>query len=452
MLDITPLLKEAVDEVLSNDQTNLFTINITFINELDPSFILSDVKIDRMSIRQMYSTNTSDEIQVNISILPEDLLKMIANQQALRAIVRIDYLDWDSGDLLLDEDPELYEYRVFIHDMENLAKRFNMSALINTDPESDIVLEQHASAIIDITIQLIEDESYQLNKAAFVGMLSNITIENAFKFIAVNMGVKRINMIPAHNTTIIHRVNIPPGVSSYKQVFTYLQQRFGIYTEGLSYYMFKGVLYVYPQYNVNIDRPKKLRIIKINPNSMLGLKNYFFDTEELISVISNTDIVHKAMSNSVMENDGNSQVYIAADKVIDGQVSVSGNNIYYNDISRACTNNVNNGIAPESAIPKFKGSTINMFHQTSILNGTNTEILITGWLNSRLFKLTPGMPVEYVYDEKDVTVQVKGILEGTDTVISRMEGTHGGNRPFSSATSLVLRLDLDSNKTELTTL
>ena len=452
MLEITPLLQEAVDEILSHDQDNLFTASITFTNELDPSFLLTEVKIDRMSISQMYASNTSDEIQVNIAILPEDLLYMIANQQALIATIRIDYLDYESGDFVLDEDPEIYEYRVFIHDMENLAKRYNMSAFVNTDHDSETVLEQHASAIIDITIQLMSDESYQLNKAAFVGMLSNVTIENAFKFIAVNMGAKRINMIPAHNTAVIHRVNIPPDVSSYKQVFTYLQKRFGIYTEGLSYYMYKGVLYVYPQYDVNISRPKKLRVIKINPKTMLGLKNYFKDTDEIFSVISNSDVVHKSMANTVMENDGNSQVYVAADKVIDGQVSVLNDSITYNDISRACTNNVNNGVAPESAIPKFKGSTINMFHQTSLLNGTNTEILITGWINSRLFRLTPGMPVEYVYDEKEVTVQVKGILEGTDTVINKMEGSHGGNRPFSSVTSLVLRLDLDSNKTELTTL
>ncbi len=451
MLTLTKLLQDSVDKVFEDDKSNLFTATLSIRNYNDRSFEIPSVKIDMIKIHQLFSQNVTDDLQVNVNIQPEELLQLVKYQNALYAVLTIDYIEWESGNIILDETPESYTYRVFIHDLENLAKRFNISAFLNIDDPS-VVMPQTASSIIDITLQLISDESYQLNKAAFVGFLSNTTVEKAIKFIASNMGIKRINMIPAHNTANIHRLYIPPQHASFQQVFTYIQQRYGVYTEGLSYYLTAGVLYVYPQYAIDIDRPKKLRILKINPNAQMGLPNYFIDSDDIITIVSNTEIVHKAISNAAIENDGNSQVYISADKVIDGQVSVSEHSITLNDINRACTNNVNNGIASESAIPRFKGSTINMFHEVSNISATNTEIIITGWLYARLFILTPGMPVEYIYDEEDRTVMVTGILESISFDMLRMQGTHGGVVPYNLNASLMLRLDLDSNKTELTTL
>ncbi len=451
MLTLTQLLQDSVDKVFEDDKSNLFTLKLLLKNYDDPLFELSDITVDKIKIEQLFSGNVTDDIQVNLNILPEDLLQLVKFQKSLYAELIIDYIDWESGELVLEELPEIYTFRVFIHDLENIAKRYNISALVNLD-EDDIVLESTVSSIIDITIQLITDENYQINKASFVGMLSNITVEKAIKFVSVKMGIKRINMIPAHNNAIIHRLVVPPAVSSFKQFITYVQEKYGVYTEGISYYLTGGILYVYPQYFIDIVRPKKLRVLKVNPNTNMGLPNYHTDEEDIITIISNSDIVHQAMSNVIMENDGNSQVYSSADKVIDGQVKVLGDDVSIIDINRACTNNVNHGVASEAAIPKFKGDTINMFHQVSSLSGSNTEIILTGWSFSRLFLLTPGIPVEYIYDEEEITMMVTGILESTSTDIIKMEGTHGGHKAYNATTTLMLRLDVDTNKTELSTL
>lgn len=451
MITLTRLLQDSVDKVLADGKSNMLTLDLTIKNYEDPAFEVPSLQVELMKIHQHFSKNASDDIQLNVNVQPTELLELVKYQNSLYAELTINYLDWQSGDIIIDEEPEIYIYRVFIHDIENLAKRFNISAFLNLE-DPTIVLPQTAAVICDITLQLIADDSYQLNKAAFIGFLSNTTVENAIKFIATQMGVKRINMIPAHNTAKLHRLYIPPACSSFKQLFNYIQERYGVYTEGLSYYFWRGVLYVYPQYAIDIKRPRKLRILKINPNSQMGLPNYFIDEDNVITIVSNTEIIHKAVANIVMENSGNSKVYIASDKVIDGQVTVSGNSISFNDITRACTNNVNNGIANESAIPSFEKSTINMFHTVSNISGTNTELIITGWLYSRLFKLTPGMPVEYIYDENDATVMVTGILESTSTDITRMQGKHGDKTPYNANTSLMLRLDLDTNKTRISTL
>lgn len=449
MITITELLQESVDTIFEDTKSNMFTMSITIRNYDHPDFEIPSVQVELMQVNQLFDANTTDDIQLNVNIQPVELLSLVKYQSSLYAELKIEYIDWDLGEVIIEEEPEVYLYRVFIHDLENIAKRYNIMAFLNLEDPS-VVLKQTTALICDIKLQLIADDSYKLNKAAFIGIMANTTVANAIGFSATCLGVERINMIPPHNNEIIHRLNIPPNASSFKTMIGYIQDMYGVYSDGLSYYFRRGTLFVYPKFDIAIDRPRKLRVLKINPDSQAGLPNYFVDDGDLITVVSNTPIIHAPASNVSVENDGNSKVYIAADKMIDGQVTVNGASVEFNDITRACTNNVNHGIMANAAIPSFENPTINMFKMASEINGANTELLLTGWAYSRLFRLSPGMPVEYVYDEEDRTVMVTGILEGVATNVTRMKGKHSDLVPYNAETTIMMRLDLDTNKTEVT--
>ncbi len=449
MLQLTELLQESVDKIVSVGRSNSFTLTFSLRNYDNPGYINDDIIIDQLRVEQQFSSMTTDDIQVNLAIKPVDLLELVKYQSSMYATIVIEYVDTDTGEILLNESPEIYEYRVFVHDLENVAKRYNISAFKDVSGDN-IILEQHVSTNIDITIQLIHDSCYVQNKSTFIGSFSNTTIEKAIKYIATNMGFSRINMIPAHNTVKYHRVTIPPEFASFDVIFEYIQKKYGVYVDGLCYYYTGGVLYIYPQFDVRISRIKpkdKLQVLKVNPKQMMGLPNYW-DQGSLFTIVSNTDIIHKSLTNISSENDGNSKVFTAVNKVIDGKLNISESSITHTNISLACTNMVDHSIKKGSAIPKFKKDTMNLFEQTSDINGANTELLATGWPFGRLFKMSPGMEAKYIYDEDDVTMMVSGILEGTVATVQRHQ-KHGDKVNYSIAGSVILRLDLETNKTKI---
>jgi len=444
MILTTELLRKVLSRITSIERSNIFILKLSLRNYDDPNFIMEQITVDQIEFKQMFNDNVTDDIQLHINVIPADLLKLVKYQTSLYATLTIEYIDGDTHEVILDEDPEVYTYKVFLHDLEDLAKRYNITALVDVEDEGN-VSESQTATLIGIDIQLISETCDNLNKQVYVGELTNVTVENAIKYLAKVMGIKRINLIPPDNTTSFHHLYIPPEYSSFNVVFGYIQKKYGVYDAGLAYYFTDNILYVYPAYDVNTKTKHKLSVVKINPSTYAGLPNYHEidpDTED-ITVISNTNIIHKSMSNVSAENDGNSEMFILANKMIDGQVNVNGDNISLNDISVTCTNSKDNSIMKNSAIPRYRQPTNNIFDKVSHISEANTELILTGWPNSRLYKLYPGMSVRYIYDDKDVVMSKSGILEGVSYQIQRST-VHSAEIAYSATASLLLRLELNA--------
>lgn len=450
MILTTELLRKALERIVSIERSNAFVLKLSLRNAEDPTYIRENIIVDQLEFKQLFNDNVTDDIQVRLNIQPIDLLELVNYQSSMYATLLIEYVDQDSSEVILDEDPELYTFKVFVHDLTNIAKTYGITAIVDVDDTGN-VSEDQASTLIDIDMQLISDVCYNMNKQMFVGELSNVNVEDAIRYLSTVMGVKRINMVTPDNTTKFHHLYIPPEYSSFNVIFDYIQVKYGVYDAGLAYYFTNDILYIYPAYDVKIKRKRKMSVIKINPKTYAGLPNYH-DVDPVsndITLISNTSSIHRTLSNVSAENDGNSEMFILADRVIDGQVKVVGDDISLNNITVTCSNLKDNSIAKESAIPRYRKPTNNIFNKVSKIAESNTELILIGWPNARLYMLDPGMELKYIYDDREVVMDKSGILESASYTIQRST-RHGSEILYTCLASLILRLEIDENESDVT--
>lgn len=68
-------------------------------------------------------------------------------------------------------------------------------------------------------------------------------------------------------------------------------------------------------------------------------------------------------------------------------------------------------ISSGSAVPKYAGSTLNMYGHGSQFAESNTELMDTSWAFARIDLIEPGMPTAFIFDEKDVVMTKTGCVE-----------------------------------------
>jgi hypothetical protein len=443
MLLATSMLVEQLNRIIGIDRSNIYSMNLTLKNYDDPEFIIDKIVVDKLRHKQLFNVNVTDDIQVTANLFPDDLLKIVNLQSNLYAEIVIEYVDRDTFDIILEEEPKIYRYGVFIHELEDISKRIGIQGLtqVNKGAEKDLTKGSHVSRTYPINFQLISETNYAVNKQMFNGLITDITMSKAIMYIASVLGIKKINMIPPHNTTQYKHIHIPPNMSSYKVIFDYLQTKFGIYDKGLSYYYTDEVLYLYPAYDTEIERPDKLKIVKVSPSTYSGLNNYHDLQGKVLTIVSNTDIEHTTMSNVAMENEGSNKVYASSDRMLDGQVDPKTMTI--SDTCLTISNNKSHSIVKNSAIPSYEEPTNNIFTKLSSLAMGNAEMITLGWNMARLYMLKPGTPIEYIYDGEDQVMMKSGILEAI-TYTTMLQLRKNDQFVYTTLATLMVRLSTDS--------
>ena len=442
MILTTELLKQMIDDTLGVKNMNTVTMNFSLRSHEDPSFEIKDIIVDGIQIIQDFSKNLTDDITVSINLQQETIMELVKHQTLLYATIILEYIDRSDDSVVLDEPPVIYVYKVFIHDLTNLAKKVGINNIYNTDNE-EIVTEAVASGLMPVTLQLISEDHYLINKSAFVGMLKDATVADAIKFISSKSGIKSLNLIEPDNHVVYRHLMIPPQYWEFSIIFEFLQQHYGVYNKGINYYIDHEILYVYPPKETKPDKSPELEVIKTPPMSYIGSNNYHEITsaEGDITIVSTGNSIHQTLSNIATENEGNANLFLNSDQMVDGQMNYP--TMELNNIGATASNVLATSIHKKSAIPTYTEPTINTFDRASKLSGINTELIALGWSYARLFVFYPGMPVTYIYDEKDNVMSKKGILE--HVTYTMLRGGNISSKPkYTVNSTLILRLGLDA--------
>lgn len=445
MLQLTNQLQEIVQSIISADNSNSFQMDVSLRNYDDETFVITDLTLNTIVINSQFSTATADDIQSNITVNFQQLLQIGKKLTSSYLSIVLEYLD-DTGEVDLEVEPSVYEFRIFFHDFENIAKRYNISNLVNLDPMDDTIIEHGEKfTSIDLRIQLIADPVYRISKKSLQVVSSRTSMDTLVKYIATKLGVVRTKITQPDNTTIFGRINVPVDQTRYDTIFDYLQHRFGIYSDGLAYYYTnEGTFFMYPRFDVDPDREDTLRIVKVNPNNFAGLENKWSKEGDVLSVVCDSDIKHLPSAPKLVENVGSIKIFASADKIIDGQVNVKGDgSVDMNDVHYALSSNVNQTVANQAVIPQFKTDTINQYQMLSELSEANSELVVVTWDFSRLFAIKPGMRVEFVYDEEDQTMMLSGVVETVTTEVLR-GSRQNSEYKYTASSILVLRLTTEA--------
>lgn len=201
----------------------------------------------------------------------------------------------------------------------------------------------------------------------------------------------------------------------------------GIYSTGLGFYIQDRGIYTWPMYDTTRQATaKRVLEIVLAPNRYSKiLDRTWMDDGRKITVYSAG--VSKVIDDSLgkLNIEGNGVRFAAANKLLDGFVSVANNKA---TVSRTKNNSeyttavVGNG---QNFAPVAKnGVSGNIYLETSKLAKRNGAILITPWRRSHPEKLTPGMAVEVLYDYAGVIRTIEGtLLETVNSYTLDGEGT-----------------------------
>lgn len=429
----TKLLKDMTDTITGKDQGNTFKLSMTLLNHQDPAFKLSNVYVDVLTITQDFSKNATDDIQVSVQLYPEDIQKLITKQSDLYTDILIEYVEPTSEQIILNEKPIQLQYKVLLHDLSGLTKRYGVKAFEQTD-QSKTVSNTQSSVMVKVSMQLMGENEHTVNKSSFIGTAKDVTIEDFMKYAASVMGVKKLNIVPPDNVTKYQHINIPPNYSNFRAAFEYLQSKYGVYANGFRNYITDGTLFIYPPFNMKSERTPKLTVLRLSENTGSGATNYHELKGKDLTIISSSPLSSKTLSNVGSENDGNTLMFVRSDGVLDGQVK-KDNGMSLTNISATIGSRADSSISKGSAVPKYADTSLNIYKQASTFSENNTEIMVFGWDYARIKIIEPGMPLTFVYDEKDVVMSKTGIMESAVYQISRM------NRTFRCNAELGVRVD-----------
>ena len=438
------LFKTMLDKVTGIERSNSMNVILSFHSYKDPNFLINEVIIEAINLKQDFYNNTTDGIKVIVSMNPSKIMELNKNQSDLYATLIIEYVDAATGSPILKEAPLVFTYRVFVHDLENLAKRFGINTFTNTESvneDNQEIGSETKNMMLNVNVDLIGASEYAANRSHFHGILSNVTIEEAIKISAVNMGISKINMIPADNTTKYRHLIIPPEYGDFAKIFEFFQFKYGIYNNGIRAYISEGTLYIYPPFEMNLNRRPKLTILKAAPNSYLGSDNYHDDSlkDELV-IVSGSKIVQQNLSNVSAENDGNSMFFLKSDEMIDGQIN--HNSMKLKDNTLAVTSKMDNSITSRSAVAKYNQPTINVFAHASKLAEGTAELVGLIWDKARPYYIKPGTPINFIFDDKEIVKIKHGIVESVDYNFTR-QINKGDKFIYNCTASLMLRMELD---------
>lgn len=429
----TETLKTMVDEIVEINRNNTVLITLNLRNHQDPNFVIDDAVVDALIIEQDTVNNTTDKISMKINIKPKQLRQLIAKQSDLYADIVIEYSDRITNAVDLNEEPIVLKYKVFIHDLSNIAKRYGIQAI---DHENEELNETDMGINVSLELQLISEIEHKTNRAQFVGMIRDVNPEEAIKYAASVMGISNIKMVTPDNQTKFQHLNIPPNKGDFRTLFDYMQEKYGVYTNGFRHYMSNGTLYIYPPLDMKSKSSPRLNILRVSENTYLGPENFFkIDENGDVTIVSNSQLVSQTLSNSVSENEGNTKMFVRSDGMIDGQVKKKGDKLSLNNVTATMSSKNDQGISKDAAIPKYVEPTMNLYNHASTFSEANTELLGMGWSRARINMLVPGMPVTFIFDEKDTVMSKDGILESITYIFSRV------SRNFICSATFIIRVD-----------
>ena len=226
--------------------------------------------------------------------------------------------------------------------------------------------------------------------------------------------VRGVDVVEPTNDRVFNHIIIPEG-TRILDLPNYLQETYGVYSGNISYYLQRGVWYIYPIYNTSRwDTTLPCITIGMVPqNRMPGADKSFKVKSKQIYILATGNNKHRDTSEHLLLNKGNGVRYLPAENVIDALVTVSKHKA---KASRKA-NMVEYIVEPRadelnSVLMSTRRITDNhLREQSQLASRLGGKLLIT-WENADVSKLTPGMPVKVLYEKEDKTEILMGVLIG----------------------------------------
>ena len=248
---------------------------------------LSPNLITLFSVNQNYDINWLDDIELEVTLFPKDLLLLIYNSQDLLCDVTIRSKGQNDGiidGIDTDEDPilTLENYHAIFKTDQDIRKLYPKEMLVPSDTEMN-TMETTSMRFDHLRFQLIDDVSYGLRTKRMNFMARDLDMRDAIITIVAKCGIKKIAIVDPDNKTKYKNFIIPPTLT-LPEVMEFLQSYYGVYDKGFGFYYTDETFFVYPKFETDPQIPPTPKPIVhfyyVGENKYQGLEvNHAIDKE-----------------------------------------------------------------------------------------------------------------------------------------------------------------------------
>lgn len=405
-------------------------------------FSFEPYQVNKLVIEQNFNQAYGDNISLVLTLTPIQLITILDNYRGLDCTILLrpreiesEYID--HAVLVMDKT-----YKVVIKDKE-LRKRLSKKAII-PDSKKDETNEHHEQMFDNVEFQLITETDYLLRKKQFNFIARDNTVKDVILFLAQSCDVKQVCITEPDNTTVYKNLVIPPQ-HTFASALEFLQDYYGIYNKGLSYYFTNDVLYVYPAYETKPTTPESAHLYYAGENAVQGSKIFHAWSDDVCHIVISTTPVLKDLIDGGIENYGNAMTFQHADRIIDLESTIGEGQGSQNarmglgkiDLKEPNTSvfsfgKSDSGISDDAYSNRFKFDDSNQYKFKSEMYGFRRTLVATKWQNAIPFLFHPGYLIHWHYDGEDTSRRKKEEDSTSVTGISKLVDS------VSSITDLIM--------------
>lgn len=423
-------LRQAADTVIASSETAHFMMFITFSSEDDANFTYEPIVVDYMIINQGFGTNYMDDITVSFHASPREYRLLNDHDQDFLATVRMVFLSRTGQTVDQRTPPIVKTYRAMLIDPQNMR-------------EVTVDAEKRIEYTMTIDMRLVETSIYRIRQQKIHGIFQNTTLKNILNYTTRVFDITKTAIVTPDNTHTYKHIIIPPA-KGFLEIFTYLQEQYGVYMNSLRYYYTDGSLYIYPPYDTNPKFPEIARIYRVEKGDYAGSSSFHHRVDaSLTDIVTTGETESLDLSQIGAENEGTTQHFLRASQLIDGFAKPASQDISYQpNTSLAVETRVRKNMMSSRKANRYTAAHDNIFNASSHLaqhQGRLTRVL---WPQAVPFLLKPGHRIEYIHEFDGTIMHRSGILDNASFYIERSAQIAGGYL-FTCYGSLTLRLSIE---------
>lgn len=405
---ISSILKATIDEKLTDAKSSVWRPACTFINS-EKELTITPTRIFGMTIEQSFMTNYMDVVSISVELTANDFISLLENYQDLKCSIIIHRYSPYLYGVMTNEPPDIFEYKVIISDAKDILKKFNPAELKKTKENPN--MEMYESARLPLTVQLVDEVAYNLRQVQINAMLKDVTMEDTINFVMSAFKTNDTAITQIDNTDKFKQISIPP-MKNISNIFSFLQNRYGVYTKGIAHYYSDKKFHLFKSFDTEADYPSTINIYNIPEKMYDGCDSYHSTDGEDVHIVSNSKVITKSISEETVENSGNASAITQSDSVMDAsrEVQKDGTVKLAQQNSIVVKDSTNNAASKDLNVVKYHSTTSNIYLEASQVALANLELVSCGWIHGRPKLIQPGHKVVYHYDDNNKYSTAPGIM------------------------------------------
>lgn len=463
--NISPIMSKKAVGVMKGSPSNFFTAKITIFSDQNSEVKVSPRLIKTWNIVQNTEKSYHETITATFDVSMEEALLLMYNEKDLRATILLDHVTQHHYRLIKDIPQEVRQFRVLITNKDELKKEKQKVEYLSATGGSEQVGGNYTpdgvrSMRYDLEVELMLDYTalgdgnlYTARKRPINGIAKNPCMESVVHFIANSLGIKDVRMVKPDNGNKPKTVCIPP-TQDLSNLISGLQDTYGIYKKGISYFVSEGTLHVYPTFETNPNTETEIHFYKLPKDAYPGCPTYSsVDESGNLHIVLNSDVSMTDLSGAGVEVFGNYQMSSRTDTYIDTDTKMKGKqaDIRNNNLLTVGAENERT-ITDKRVVARFNNDTNNPLQMSSNMASLMCIIMRTTWSMAWPWIIKPGTKVVYHYEDISGLKMVTGIMSSMEYSATPMNGLSKDTYVYAWGAQLTCRLSADFQEEDAVTI